>query len=85
MGDAGAEVHAHLKLGHLAAAKLPNASVVDARETPMGAALCGNQISGAPPIDETCFRSYFCAMVWRFYAIDATFPPCSMARRLTKN
>ena len=47
----------------LAAAKLPNASVVDARETPMGAALCGNQISGAPPIDETCFRSYFCAMV----------------------
>ena len=29
----------------------------------MGAALCGNQISGAPPIDETCFRSYFCAMV----------------------
>ena len=32
----------------LAAAKLPNASVVDARETPMGAALCGNQISGTP-------------------------------------
>ena len=32
----------------LAAAKLPNASVVDARKTPMGAALCGNQISGAP-------------------------------------